>query len=304
MVAVVAFDGVVLGDLAIPCEIFSRAGYAVRVCGERPLVTSPHLSLNPPFRLASVARAHRVIVPGLADIDTPVSPGVLRALQRAADRGARIASICTGAFILAAAGLLDGRRATTHWLAADALARLCPAADVDPAVLYVEDGLVSTSAGGAAAFDLCLHLIRRDFGADRAAQVARACVMPLERAGGQAQFIEHRGPQGDDASLAPVLAWVEKNLDADLSLPALARRAALSERTLSRRFRQQMGCTPAKWVNRARVNRAQRILETTSMPIEQVAEAAGFGSATAMRSCFRRLLRTSPQAHRRSFAAG
>ncbi|MGH1348391.1 MAG: GlxA family transcriptional regulator [Nannocystales bacterium] len=304
VVAVLAFDGVVLGDLAVPCEVFSRAGYEVRVCGAQPRATSRHLSLSPPFRLASVARAHTLIVPGVADIDAPVSSAVLRAVERAAARGTRIASICTGAFVLAAAGLLDGRRATTHWLAADALAQRCPRTAVDPAVLYVEDGRVCTSAGGAAAFDLCLHLVRSDLGAEHAARVARGCVMPLERAGGQAQFIEHPGPVADDTSLAPVLEWIETHLDADLSLPTLARRACLSERTLSRRFRQQMGCPPAKWISRARVHRAQRLLETTSMPIEHVAEASGFGSATAMRSCFRRLVRTSPQAHRRAFLSG
>lgn len=188
-----AFDGVVLGDLAVPCEIFGRAGYPVRVCGVGPRVESGHVAIEPPFRLASLRRADMIIVPGVDDLDRPIPSALLRAITSASERGIRIASICTGAFILAAAGLLDGRRATTHWLAAPELRRRHPLIRVDPDVLYIDDGRLLTSAGAAAAFDLCLHLVRSDLGAEARAKVARACVMPLERTGGAGAVHRARG---------------------------------------------------------------------------------------------------------------
>ena len=215
LVAVVAFDGVVLGDLSTPCEIFGRvrrgdgrALYDVRICSLTPEVKSKHVTLRVPWRLSSLRRADTVIVPGIADLDQQVPDGVLRAICAAVDRGARIASICSGAFVLARTGALDGLKATTHWLAVGELARRYPAVDVNPDVLYVDNGKVLTSAGAAAAFDLCLHLVRRDFGAEIAAQAARAAVMPLERAGGQAQFITYQQPVAADHYvhwLSPVL---------------------------------------------------------------------------------------------------
>ncbi|EDM74093.1 putative AraC-family transcriptional regulator [Plesiocystis pacifica SIR-1] len=303
-VAVVAFDGVVLGDLGIPCEVFGRAGYELRVCSPGAQVRGRHLALSPAYRLASLRWADTVVVPGVEDLDQPLPPALLRALVAAAERGARVASICTGAFVLAAAGLLDGRRATTHWQAAAELERRFPAITVEPEVLHVDggDGRYS-SAGAAAAFDLCLHLIRLDRGAEAAARVARACVMPLERAGGQAQFIDHRPPRVGDGSLAQLLAWIEGDLTRDLSLEALARAAGTSPRTLSRRFREQTGTTPARWVNQARVRRAQRLLETTGLSVEQVASEAGFGSAAVLRARFRDHAGTTPLAYRRAFRA-
>ncbi len=306
--AVVAFDGVVLGDLSAPCELFTRARdagrralYEVRVCSAEPEVESEHVLLRVPWRLSALARAHTVIVPGLDDVDRPVPAALLRAIRAAVRRGARVASICTGAFVLARAGALDGRRATTHWLAAAELARRHPAIEVDPDVLYVDNGAVLTSAGAAAGLDLCLHLVRRDLGAEAAAAVARAAVMPLERAGGQAQFIDHAPPAGDGSSMGPLLAWMEQNLRGDLSLAVIARRAAMSTRTLSRRFREQVGTTPAAWVVRARARRAQRLLETTALPVERVAAEVGFGSSTVLREHFGQIVGTSPLAYRRSF---
>jgi transcriptional regulator GlxA family with amidase domain len=310
IVAVVAFDGVVLGDLAVPCEVFALARdrrgaavYDVRVCSAAPVVDAAHVALAVPWRLSSLARAHTVIVPGLHDLARRPPDDVLRAIRRAGARGARVASICTGAFVLAATGLLDGKRATTHWRAAPELARRHPAITVDPDVLYVDNGQICTSAGAAAGFDLCLHLVRGDLGGEAAAEVARDAVMPLERAGGQAQFITHAPPSADAGSLAPVLAWLADNLRKDLSLAAIARRAAMSTRTLSRRFRDQVGTTPAQWVGQARVRRAQRLLETTPLSIERVAAEVGFGSATVLREHFAALTGTSPQAYRRAFAA-
>ena len=310
LVAVVAFDGVVLGDLATPCEVFGRARdskgrppYDVRVCSAAREVKSTHLALRVPWRLSCLRRADTVIVPGIDDLDRPFPEPLLRAIRRAAERGARVASICSGAFLLAATGLLDGRRATTHWRSAAELARRHPAIDVDPDVLYVDNGNLLTSAGAVAGHDLCLHLVRRDLGAEVAAQVARMAVMPLERAGGQAQFIVHEPPTSDGASIGPLLAWLERNLGRDLSLPVIARQAAMSTRTLSRRFREQAGTTPALWVTGARVRRAQRLLETTDLSVERVAAEAGFGSSAVLRERFGRIVGTNPQAYRRTFRA-
>jgi transcriptional regulator GlxA family with amidase domain len=308
-VAVVAFDGVVLGDLATPCEVFGRvrnaegrSRYDVRICSSQREVRSDHVTLNVPWRLSSVGRADTIIVPGIDPVDLPLPEDLLRALRRAAGRGARVASICSGAFVLARTGVLRGLKATTHWRAAPELARRFPEIEVNPDVLYVDNGNVLTSAGAAAGLDLCLHLIRRDFGAEIAAQAAREAVMPLERAGGQAQFIVHEPPSiADNTAIGPLLIWLERNLDRELSLPTIARRAAMSTRSLSRRFREQVGATPAQWVVTTRVRRAQRLLETTGLSVEEVATDAGFRSASVLRQHFSRIVGTPPIAYRRSF---
>jgi transcriptional regulator GlxA family with amidase domain len=309
LVAVLAFDGVVLGDMATPCEVFGlarsnggRSPYEVRVCSMRRRVRSRHVTLDVPWRLASIQRAGTVIVPGIDDLDRPIPDAIVQAIRAAVDRGARVASICTGAFLLAAAGVLDGLRATTHWLGAPELARRYPRVAVDPGVLYVDNGHVLTSAGAAAGFDLCLHLVRRDLGAETAAQVARAAVMPLERAGGQAQFIVHAPPAVDHVSLTMLTTWIEENLEKDLSLSMIARRAAMSTRTLSRRFREQIGTTPAAWITNARVRRAQHLLETTDLAVERLAAECGFGSASVMREHFGRNVGTTPLAYRHAFS--
>jgi transcriptional regulator GlxA family with amidase domain len=246
LVTIVAFDGVVLGDLSVPCEVFGRVPqsdgcpfYEVRICSLTSQVRSEHVMLEVPWRLASIRRADTVIIPGLENLAHVPPAAILSAIHRAVGRGARVASICSGAFVLAATGALDGLRATTHWQAATEFQRRFPAISVDPDVLYVDNGTILTSAGAAAAFDLCLHLVRRDLGAEAAAAVARASVMPLERSGGQAQFIVHKPPMNDGTSIGRLMVWIEANLCEDLSLPALARKAAMSVRTLSRNFRAQ-----------------------------------------------------------------
>ena len=203
--------------------------------------------------------------------------------------------------MLAATGALDGLKATTHWACAAELARRHPLVDVDPDVLYVDNGRILTSAGAAAGFDLCLHLVRQDLGAERAAAVARAAVMPLERTGGQAQFIAYEPAPDGATSMSSLLDWLEKNLAGDLSLAAVARRAAMSARSLSRHFRAEVGTTPAVWVSRARVRRAQRLLETSDHSIERIATEVGFGSATVLRAQFGDVVGTSPQMYRRQF---
>lgn len=304
----VAFDGVVLGDLSVPCEIFGRARdtagrpvYEVRICSAAPEVETEHVKLRVPSRLSFLRHADTVIVPGIDGPERELPAGLLRALRGAVDRGARVASICTGAFLLAATGALEGLRATTHWRATAELARRHPGIDVDPNVLYVDNGAVLTSAGAAAGLDLCMHMVRRDLGAEAAARVARDAVMPLERTGGQAQFIVHEPPASDGTSMGTLLAWLEQNLGEELSLPVIARRAAMSTRTLGRRFREQVGMTPALWVSRARVRRAQHLLESTDLSVERIAAEVGFGSAAVMREHFSEVVGTAPLAYRRSF---
>lgn len=308
-VAVLAYDGVVLGDLSTPLEIFARvrdaegrARYDVRVCAVARKARSQHLSLRVPWGLSSVARADTVIVPGVDHLDRPIPSPVIRALRAASKRGARIASICTGAFVLARAGLLDGLRATTHWMAAGELARRYPKTEVNADVLYVDNGRVLTSAGAAAGIDLCLYIVRRDHGASVAASIARAAVVSLERSGGQAQFIEHKSPECAE-SMAPLLLWMQRNLGKNLSLSTMAEHARVSTRTLSRHFRDQVGMTPAQWLGKVRVRRVQSLLETTGLSIERIATETGFGSASVLREHFGNILGISPTAYRRSFRA-
>lgn len=307
-VAVLALDKVVPFDLATPLEVFSRTllpggrpAYEVRVCGPRPDVDAGAFTLQVPWGLEGLDGADTIIVPGCAEAgDVPAD--VLDALRRAGARGARLASICSGAFVLAATGLLDGLRATTHWAGAAALAARHPAIEVDPDVLYVDNGQFLTSAGAAAGLDLCLHLIRRDHGSAVAADAARLSVMPLEREGGQAQFIVHDQPPAPRGSvLEPVLTWLEDNCAKELTLGDIAAHAGMSTRTLNRRFREQTGSTPLQWLLRARVRQAQYLLEATDRPIDLVATDVGFGSVTAFRERFRRVAGTSPHAYRAAF---
>src|SRR5439155_24609056 len=249
----------------------------------------------------ALRRAHTIVVPVSATSKEPAEE-LLVELRRAHARGARLVSVCTGAFTLAAAGLLDGRRATTHWMHADELARRYPKVEVDPGVLYVDDGDILTSAGTAAGIDLCLHIVRLDFGAEIANYVARRMVVPPHRDGGQAQFVADPVPDlAPEDPFAPTLVWVMEHLHEPLVVDDLARRSAMSPRTFARRFRAVTGTTPHQWLLRQRVLLAQRLLETTDDPVERVAERCGFGSAAALRQQFQRVVRTSPLAYRRTF---
>ncbi|GHE64654.1 helix-turn-helix domain-containing protein [Streptomyces vinaceus] len=308
-VAVLALDGVIAFDLSTPIEVFGRTrlpggrpAYRVRVCAAAGEVDAGAFTLKAPWPLRTLAEADTIVLPGVADPDVPFPPEVLDALREAAGRGTRIASICTGAFVLAATGLLDGLRATTHWVAAPLLAARYPAIEVDPDVLYVDNGQFLTSAGAAAGLDLSLHLIRRDHGSAVAADAARLSVMPLERDGGQAQFIVHEHPPAPRGStLEPLLRWMEENARCELTLDEVAARAGMSVRTLNRRFREHTGTSPLQWLHRARVRQAQYLLETTGHPVERIASQVGFGSPTAFRDRFRRITGTSPNAYRRAF---
>jgi transcriptional regulator GlxA family with amidase domain len=308
-VAVLALDKVIPFDLSTPIEVFTRTrlpdgrtAYRVRICGATTTVDAGVFTLQPPCGLDALADADTIILPGCADPTAPIPNQVLDALRQAAANGTRIASICSGAFILAATGLLNGHRATTHWLAATLLAELHPAIDVDPDVLYVDNGQFLTSAGAAAGLDLCLHLIRRDHGSAVAADVARLSVMPLEREGGQAQFIVHdQPPTPRGSALEPLLRWMEDNCEKDLPLQDIAARAGTSTRTLNRRFREQTGTTPLQWLLRTRIRQAQYLLEATDHPVDRIATQVGFGSPTAFRDRFKRIVGTNPNAYRAAF---
>ncbi|MFC7795979.1 GlxA family transcriptional regulator [Streptomyces cinereoruber] len=308
-VAVLALDRVIPFDLSTPIEVFSRTrlpdgrpGYQVRVCAERDEVDAGAFTLRAPRRLEGLRDADTIIVPGVADPAAPLSPAVRDALRSAAADGTRIASLCVGTFPLAATGLLGGLRVTTHWQAAGLLAALHPDLDVDPDVLYVDNGQFLTSAGAAAGLDLCLHMIRRDYGSAVAADAARLSVMPLEREGGQAQFIVHdHAPVPQGSELEALLAWLRENLARDLTLADIAARAGTSTRTLIRRFRDQTGTTPLQWLHRARIRQAQHLLETTGHSVERIGGQVGFGSPTTFRDRFKRTTGVSPQAYRRTF---
>ncbi|WP_030245138.1 GlxA family transcriptional regulator [Streptomyces sp. NRRL S-350] len=308
-VAVLALDRVIPFDLATPLEVFTRVRlpdgrrpYQVRVCGPGAQVPAAGFVITIPWGLEALADADTVIVPGRAEGAPPPGAEVLEALRQAAARGARVASICAGAFDLALTGLLDGLAATTHWAAAPALARCFPAVEVRPDVLYVDNGRLLTSAGASAGLDLCLHMIRRDFGSAVAAQAARLAVTPLEREGGQAQFIVHpQPPVPQGATLEPVLVWLEEHLGDALTLDLMARHSGMSGRTFSRRFREQTGTTPLQWLLRARIRRAQFLLENTDHTVERIAGQVGFGSSAAFRERFKRVAGTSPHRYRAAF---
>ncbi|MEV0660437.1 GlxA family transcriptional regulator [Actinomadura luteofluorescens] len=308
-VAVLAFPGVIPFDLSTPIEVFTRTrlpggrpGYRVRVCAETPEVDAGAFTLRAPWGLDGLRDADTVIVPGTADPTVPLPPAVREALTAAAAGGTRIASICTGAFPLAATGLLDGLRATTHWSAAALLAAAHPEIEVDPDVLYVDNGRILTSAGAAAGLDLCLHMIRLDYGSAVAADAARLSVMPLEREGGQAQFIAQPFPATPRGSvLEPLLAWLQDDLSRPLTVAGMAAHAGMSTRTLMRHFREQTGTTPLQWLHRARVRQAQHLLENTEHTVERIAAQVGFGSPTAFRDRFKRTTGVSPHAYRRTF---
>jgi transcriptional regulator GlxA family with amidase domain len=254
--------------------------------------------------LEELAAADTIVIPGIrgATAGTREFPTeVLDALRAAAARGARLASICTGAFALAATGLLDGRKATTHWLWADSFRQRYPAVALDPDVLFIDEGAVATSAGVAAGIDLCLHLIRRDYGSEVANRAARRCVAPPWRDGGQAQYVERPVPDLTDASTGPTRAWALDHLDEPLDLAMLAAHAGMSVRTFTRRFRQETGSSPGPWLTAHRVDRARHLLEESDLAVDRIAARTGFGTTASLRQNFAAALGTSPGAYRRTF---
>lgn len=308
-VTALCLDGLVAFDLTAATQVFiaaSEAGgrplYEVSTCspGGAEVATTTGFGITPSAGLDALARADTVVVPGYFASYDPPPAAALEALGEAAAAGARVISVCTGAFALAYAGLLDGRRATTHWASTERLAALFPRIEIDPAALYVDEGEVMTSAGLSAGIDLCLHVVRKDFGAAAGERVARRMVAAPHRDGGQAQFIKRSRAEAA-GSLEATRRWASERLTEPLDVAVLARHAGVSPRTFARRFREETGTTPLRWLLERRVLEARRLLEESDLPIDEVAWRAGFGTAASLREHFRRATATTPTAYRRSF---
>ncbi|GIH70184.1 GlxA family transcriptional regulator [Sphaerimonospora thailandensis] len=322
-VAVLVLDDFATLDVGIPGQVFRVAAnpdatpdtdpdaapvrlYDIVTCTPDggPVTCRAGYRLVPDHDLGVLATADTVIVPGVhggSALEEGRIPAPLRAALRAAAGHARMISICTGAFVLASAGLLDDRPATTHWWHAERFRSLFPRVRLDPNVLFVDDGDVLTSAGVAAGIDLCLHVVRRDHGSDVANRVARRCVTPPFREGGQAQFIERPLPAASGASTAPTRAWMLENLAEPMDLAALAEHARMSVRTFTRRFREETGLSPARWLTRQRVEHARHLLETTDLPVDEIARRSGFGTAVSLRQHLHTAVGVSPLAYRQTF---
>ncbi|WP_415947432.1 GlxA family transcriptional regulator [Streptomyces sp. KLOTTS4A1] len=279
--------------------------YDFRMCAREPEVSMRQgfFAMTGIADLSAVEQADTVIVPNRPDTAAPHHPDVLRAIARAGDRGARMIGMCSGAFTLAEAGVLDGRRVTVHWQWADEFRARYPRVRVDDAVLFVDDGDILTSAGSAAALDLALHVVRRDHGAETGAAVARRLVFPGHRPGGQRQFIERPLPQEPESPLAAALAWAEQRATGPITVTDIASRAAMSPATLHRRFRSEFGCTPNQWLTAVRVEHARRLLEQTTLTIDQVAHRSGLGTAANLRTRLTTHTGLTPTAYRRTFTA-
>ena len=317
-VALVVLDRFTSFEFGVVSEVFGidrtddgMPGYdfAVVAGEDGPLRSEHGLALTAPDGIGRLQAADLVVV---SAIDAQLREGVpgefpeplLAALRAAVARGSRVLSVCTGAFVLAAAGLLDGRRCTTHWMFAADLARYCPSATVDPGVLYVDAGPVITSAGSAAAIDACLYVVRKEQGAKVANQIARRMVVAPHRDGGQAQFVDHPLPAEPASTLAEVTGWLERHLDQQVTVAELASLAHMSPRTFARRFVQETGTTPLHWLTGQRILLAQRLLEDTDETVDRIAERAGFGNAMALRHHFRAWRGITPAAYRSTFRTG
>jgi AraC family transcriptional regulator, transcriptional activator FtrA len=309
-VAVVMMDGVAPFEFGVLCEVFGidrtpqgLPPFDFRVCGEHPggsAMTSVGVRIGTPRGLGGLVGADLVAVPAVR-MGGVYPPAVLQSLREASAAGSTLLSVCSGAFLLGAAGLLDGRPCTTHWSYADGLAARFPTARVDPNVLFVDDGNLITSAGTAAGIDACLHLVRREIGSAAATVIARRMVVPPQRDGGQQQYVEQPIPPCSADSLAPVLAHAVGTLATEHTVTSLARRASLSERTFARRFLAETGTTPHRWLTNQRVLHARHLLEESDLGMDAVAERSGFGSAALLRHHFRRIVGVAPATYRRTF---
>ena len=311
-VAVVLFDDVALFEFGVLAEVFGIdrvedgvPKFDFRVCAleaGRPLSARNGILVAPPYGLEGLSGADLVAVPATR-IREGYPPEVLDALRQAAARGATMLSVCSGVFVLGAAGLLDGRPCTAHWENVEELALRYPDADINPDVLFVDDGDLITSAGTAAGIDACLHLVRRELGSAVATRIARRMVVPPQRDGGQRQYVDLPVPECSAESLTPVLTWMLENITVDHPVSALARRAVMSERTFARRFVAETGTTPHKWLSMQRVLHARNLLEETDLGIESIATRSGFGTGALLRHHFRRVVGVAPQDYRRTFSS-
>lgn len=310
LVVALAYDGLCTFEYAIAAEVFGLPRpemgpgwyrFATAAVEPGPLRAHWGLRVEVDGGMDLLDAADLVVVPGWKAADAPVPAALADALRAAHDRGARLASICSGAFVIAATGLLDGRRAATHWRYADALRAAHPRVSVDASVLYVEEGRLLTSAGSAAGIDLMLHVVRTDFGADAANAVARRLVVPAHRSGGQAQFVDRPVPRRRESRLAPLLDRLRAEPQHDWTVATMAREAAMSERSFLRRFVEATGEAPGRWLAAVRVEEARRLLETTTVPVEEVARLSGFGSTATLRHHFGRATALSPRDYRDRF---
>ena len=313
LVAAIVYDGLGTFEFGIASEVFGlrrpemgNDWYRFITCAAEPgpLRATGGLLISAEAGLDRLADAGTIIIPGWKGADVGPPASLVTALREAHQRGSRLLSICSGVFVLAATGLLDGKRATTHWRHADTLRDAYPRIEVDPDVLYIDEGQILTSAGSAAGIDLLLHLVRRDFGPEAANKVARRLVMSPHREGGQAQFIERPVPPRSDGRLAPLLDTMREHLDRPMTISQLAREAAMSERTFLRRFKDMTGTTPGEWLVIARINDAKELLEAGTLAVEEVALRAGFGTAATLRHHFRQRVGIGPTDYRRQYSAG
>ncbi|MBD8612125.1 transcriptional regulator FtrA [Pseudomonas putida] len=312
LVAILAYDGLCTFEFGIAIEIFALPRpefdfawyrHSIVAVDQGPLRATGGFMVSADAGYEALTEARTIVIPGWRSRDELPPHALLDALRQAHERGARLLSICSGVFVLAAAGLLDGKRATTHWRYCDELARRFPAIVVDPAVLYVDSGQVITSAGSAAGIDACLHLVEQDFGAHVSNTVARRLVMAPLRAGGQAQFIAAPVAQTPRHDLAAVLEWARERLGETLTVPQMATKALMSERTFLRRFNDATGMTPKAWLLHERMARARSLLEASTLDTEQVAQRCGFASAESFRVAFRKTVGLAPSFYRERFGA-
>ncbi len=309
-VVVVAYNGLCTFEFGVAVEVFGlprpeiSPWYSFSICSadKGPIRATGGFSVVIEKGLRTLHNAGTVVIPGWRNVNERPPESLLRAIRRAYERGARLLSLCSGAFVLAATGVLDRRRAATHWRYSEQLSRQYPLVDVNPDVLYIDDGRVLTAAGSAAGIDLCLHLVRRDFGAEVANNVARRLVVPPHRDGGQAQFIDRPISRCANPDVAELMDWLRRNLGKEYTITTMAARMHVSERTLARRFHEQAGTTPMRWLASERVGYAQQLLETTDLSVEQISVECGFGSAQLLRFHFQRITATSPTSYRTSFA--
>lgn len=309
-VAVLALDGVYPFELGMPSRIFGATGaaYEVLTCtvDGRPVRTSADFAVTVEHGPEVLGTADTVIIASFAEVES-VSPGLPEPVAAAlalVRPGTRLVSICTGAFVLAAAGRLDGRRATTHWMLAERFRRLFPRVDLDPDVLFVDDGDILTSAGAASGIDVCLHLVRNDHGSAVANRAARRCVVPPWREGGQAQYIEAPVPRTPEDGTAATRQWALQHLHEPLVLADLARHARMSQRTFARRFTDEVGLSPGRWIVQQRVARARHLLESSDLAVDEIAGHVGFATGTSLRQHLHAAIGVSPLAYRRTFRAG
>jgi AraC family transcriptional activator FtrA len=310
LIVSVAYQGLSLFETGIVAEVFglsrreaARPLYRFRVAQAEPgeLRAAGGLRVRADGGLRLLRDAAMIVIPGWRNHLEPPPRPLVHALRDAHERGARVMSICTGAFVLAATGLLNDKRATTHWLFADTFRKMFPDVRLDPNVLYVDEGSVLTSAGSAAGVDACLHVVRQDYGTATANFIGRTMVSSPHRSGGQAQYISQPVPRCETRGLAKVMQWASEHISQPITVPQLAKRAATSERTLLRRFLAEVGMTPKVWLIQERIRRAQYLLESSDLSLDQVSSNCGFGSAEAFRASFRQIAQVTPSAYRRAF---